>query len=464
MKNFLSRKWIQDLTDQQKDMLLGLFIILIVAIIYYFQWAYYLTGLEGSKVNIDQPERFFWWANDSRSYRDVGEWLFGRSNITSIDHRPWLYPLLLGLARTLFASGAESVMWVSQFLMWLGSGILIYLSLQNATRSTVLGMLGAGFFFSHPSPLILTFHGMTESLNILLISAFCWVLTTTLKNRIYYAVLLVALATVTKPIYLLFLILLVIYVIVQYKRSSPVDRRSSPVDKRSSPVDKRSTPQSDSVDKQTSKFRQFGFVALLLLPIWIQLLLSFIAVGKPTLSTIGSYTFKNYLVADVYLHTEGTEWRETMALIEDWDLRQQVTYLWDHQRMTLLTVRSHLIDSNLLTGSFFTLGAGNRMREFAITMNAVSAYLHLLMLPLVLYYLLSRKYNNKETIALLYLCFVLQFLTSGISAGQDDRLLITALPLWIVAYILVLKGINATRIAPEALCHSERPEGAKNPQ
>ena len=59
MRNLLSIKRIQNLTEQQKDVLLGLFIILAVAIIYYFQWAYYLTGLEGSKVNIDQPERYF---------------------------------------------------------------------------------------------------------------------------------------------------------------------------------------------------------------------------------------------------------------------------------------------------------------------------------------------------------------------------------------------------------------------
>jgi hypothetical protein len=37
---------------------------------------------------------------------------------------------------------------------------------------------------------------------------------------------------------------------------------------------------------------------------------------------------------------------------------------------------------------------------------------------------------------------VLQFLTSGVSTGQDDRLLITALPLWIVAYLLVLGGMT----------------------
>jgi len=287
-------------------------------------------------------------------------------------------------------------------------------------------MIGAGLFFSHPSPLILTFHGMTETLNIFLISAFCWVLTTALKNRIYYALLLVALATVAKPIYLLFLILLVIYVIVQYQRSGALG----------------------AMDKETSKFRQIGLVTLLLLPIWIQFLLSFVATGKPTISNIGSYTFKNYLVADVYLRTEGTEWRETMKLIEDWNLPQELTYLWEHQRMTLITIRSHLIDSNLLTGSFFALGEGNRMKEFSITMNVVSAYIHLLMLPLVLYYLLSTKYrDNKEIIALLYICFLLQFLTSGISTGQDDRLLITALPLWIIAYLLVIKGMMTTRTA-----------------
>jgi hypothetical protein len=254
-----------------------------------------------------------------------------------------------------------------------------------------------------------------------------------------------ALATVTKPIYLLFLILLVVYVMVQYKRSSPVDKRSSP-------VDKRSTPRSGSVDKEASTLRQIGLIALLLLPIWIQLLLSTSAVGKPTLSTIGSYTFKNYLVADVYLRTEGTEWRETTKLIEDWNLQQQLTYLWEHQRMTLLTVRSHLIDSNLWVGSFFTLGPGNRMKEFAFNMNAVSAYIHLLMAPLVLYYLLSKKYQqNKETLALLYICFLLQFLTSGISTGQEDRLMITALPLWIVAYILVLSGMSAPQAAQDAV-------------
>ena len=391
--------------------MLGLSIVSAIAVLYYFQWAFYLTGLEGSKVNVDQPERYFWWANDSRSYLEAGEWLFNRASSDAISYRPWLYPFLLGLARTLFGNNAEGVLWIIQFLMWLASGLFIYIALQNGTRSTVISMIGAGIFFSHPSPLILTFHGMTESLNILLIAIFCWVLTMEMQNRYFFAILLLSLATVTKPIYLLFLILLIIYVITRYK--------------------------------QSERLRQIGIVALLLLPIWIQLILSTLAIGKPTISTIGAYTFKNYLVADVHLRVEGLQWRESMKAIEDWDLQQQLSYLWEHQRETALVYRRHIIDTNLWTGSFFTLGEGNRLAEFARIANAIAAYLHLVMLPIVVYYLVSTKYrDNKETIALLYLCFVIQILTAGVSTGQEDRLIVTALPLWIVTYILVYTGLK----------------------
>lgn len=424
MKVSFLRNWSSKLTTPQKDVLLGLVILLGLAIIYYFQWAVYLTDLPDSKVNIDQPGRYFWWANDSRSYRAAGEWIFGRSESDAISYRPWLYPLLLGLARTLFGSGAESVLWIGQFLMWLASGSLIYLAVQNATRSTVAAIFGAGFFFLHPSPLILTFHGMTETLNIFLISLFAWVLTTATSNRLYLAILLIVLATITKPIYLVYLILLIVLLVLQ--------------------------------DKQTLRLKQAGWIALLLIPIWIQLLLSYTVSGRFTISSIGGYTFRNYLVADVYLQEEGTEWRETMALIEDWDLHQQLDYLWQHKRGTIATIRNHLVDDNMWTGSFFTLGEGNRMDGFAITMNSISSYLHLLMMPLLLYYLLSPRYTgNKHTVALLYICFIIQWLTSGISTGQEDRLMMTAIPLWIVAYLLVLKGMFSSSFQIQPVLDSD---------
>ena len=245
----------------------------------------------------------------------------------------------------------------------------------------------------------------------MLISIFCWLLTTNSKNYIYYTLLTLVLATVTKPIYLVHIFLLAGYIFIR--------------------------------DRKTPWLKQAGKIALILIPIWIQLVLAFIATGKATISGIGSFTLKDYLVADVYMQVEGTEWRETTALIDDWSLKDQLTYLLENKRITALTYRSHIIDDNLWTGSFFTLGEGNRTREFAITFNAVAAYLHVLMAPLVLYYLFSSKYKgSKEIVAPLYVTMLVQFLTSGISTGQEDRLLITALPLWIITYLVVLAGLK----------------------
>jgi hypothetical protein len=320
----------------------------------------------------------------------------------------------------LFAGKAEGVLWFSQFLMWLGSGFFIYLSLVNATKSTPIAMIGAGVFFSHPSPLILTFHGMTESLNFLLISIFCWLLTTNSKKRMYYILLALVLATVTKPIYLVHIFLLAGYIFI--------------------------------IDKNVPRLKKAGKIALILIPIWIQLILSFIATGKATVSGIGSFTFKDYLVADVYMQVEGTEWRDTTKLITDWNLQDQLTYLWQHKRETALTYRRHLIDSNLWTGSYFTLGEGNRTKGFTIAFNAIATYVHLLMAPLVLYYFFSPKYSpQREIVGILYITFIVQFLTSGISTGQEDRLMITALPLWIIAYILVLTGMQVKQTEPSIL-------------
>jgi hypothetical protein len=71
------------------------------------------------------------------------------------------------------------------------------------------------------------------------------------------------------------------------------------------------------------------------------------------------------------------------------------------------------------------------------------------MAPLVVYYFFSSRYKgNKEIVAILYLTMLVQFLTSGISTGQEDRLSITALPLWIITYLVVLSGMGIRQADP----------------
>ena len=89
------------------------------------------------------------------------------------------------------------------------------------------------------------------------------------------------------------------------------------------------------------------------------------------------------------------------------------------------------------------------MIGFASSFNAVSLFFHLIMLPLVGYYLLSPRYTRHvELLALIYLTFLIQTLLTGISTGQEDRLIITGVPLWIFTYLLVLHNFTIPQESP----------------
>lgn len=403
----------------RKDLLLGLLLVLLVAVVYYAQCSLYLSEVVDSKVNIYAPQKYFWWADDSREYRATGDWLFGRSGETFIELRPWLYPLWVGFFRAAMGPKAETALWISQVLMWLASIAFLYVALYNSTRRAALAILGSTLFFSYPSALVLTFHGLTETLNILLLTILLWLLTTGKEKRWIYALLLLSLLTVTKPTYQIQLGLFSLYFIAR--------------------------------NASLPKLKLAGLVALALVPVWVQLVISLAYNGRLSLSDIGPYTFKNFFVAVVHSHTEGLPWRESLAAIEDWGLEEQFGYLSRHPRETIRTYRDNLLDRNLWIGSFFLIGEGNRMAGFAQSLNALALYAHLLMLPLTLYFLLSPRYRGqKETLAIVYSIFLIQTLVTGISTGQEDRLIITGLPLWIFAYLTTLPALFARWEAGEA--------------
>lgn len=398
------------LNTRQKDLLLGLVLVLLAAVLYYAQWSVYLSEVVDSKVDIFDPQKYFWWADDSRDYRTTGDWLFGRSEETAIERRPWLYPFWVGLLRTALGESAEIALWVSQILMWLASIALLYLALYNMTGHPALAILGGGLFFSHPSVLILTFHGLTETLNILLLSILVWLLTSKKDDKEFYALLLFSLLTVTKPTYQIQLGLFGLYFLIKHIK--------------------------------LPKLKLAGLAVLALIPIWIQLMVSLGYNGRLNVSQIGPYTFENFFVAVVYAHSEDLPWRESMAVIEEWDAQEQWDYLSRHPRETILTYRDNLIDRNLWIGSFLIRGEDNRMAGFAQSFNAVALYTHLIMLPLTLYFIFSPRYQqHKELIGLVYFTFLIQTLVTGISTGQEDRLVITGIPLWVFTYLLVCSAL-----------------------
>jgi hypothetical protein len=264
--------------------------------------------------------------------------------------------------------------------------------------------------------LVLTFHGMTETVNILFLAFLVWLLTNDWKNKLIYALLIFSLLTVTKPTYQVQLGLLGLYFILR--------------------------------NLKMPKLKLAGLLALVLIPVWIQMALTLFHSGRPIVSNIAGDTFKKFFVAVVHSDTEGLDWRESLAVMEDWDLGDQLDYLGEHPRETVLTYRDNLIDRNLWIGSYFIRGEDNRMIGFAHSFNAFSIIIHLVMLPLVGYYLLSPRYTRHvELLALVYLTFLIQTLVTGISTGQEDRLIITGVPLWIFTYLLVIDNF-VTRPEP----------------
>jgi hypothetical protein len=411
------------IADRQRlELIVAVILVVTTALLFYMQAAYYLTAIEDSKISVDFPQKFMWWANDSRGYYATGEWLFGRSTETDITIRPWLYPFVLGLTRTIFPAGAEKVIWLLQAFFGAVSLTAIFLAVYLGTKNIALAMLASSIFWTHPTPLVLTFHGMTETLNILLITLFCWLIVTRLQQRYFGAILLFALLTVTKPIYQVPLVLLLVYLF-----ATKMDFR---------------------------KMRNILISCLCLLPILIQFVLVFIATGKPGFSKIGTNTFRDFYVAVIYSKVEGIDWREAERQVATWNLPQELDYLVAHKRQAILEYRNNVIDHNLWTDSLFVRGQDNRMADTAKAMNAIEAFLHLIMFPIMIYYLLFKsRGQGREVILLLYGTFAIQVLVSGISTGQADRLLITTLPLWIVSYAWVVSNLMTSQ--PQTVLESE---------
>ena len=391
-----------------KDALVGLGVLFFFAALYYTFWAIYLSGVADSKILPSNPARFFWWANDARSYQDAANWLFGVSDTGGVLTRPWFYPFYLGISKAIFGVRGENIMWQGQLLMWFASIGLLFGTLLKITKKVPLAMLGATLFFAHPSPLILTFHGLTEVMNIFFLSFFLWILVSDGEKQDAILIFLLALLTVTKPTYQLQLVLFLIYWAAKnFKR----------------------------INRKT-----LGIGALLLIPIWIQFGLTYTYNRTITVSEIGGYTFKNYFVASVYMDNEGTAWRPTMDLIEDWHTDEQLAYLGEYPLETIQVYFDNLVVDNLLTHSFFALGEENLAKNFTRNLNYGAVFLHIIFLPLFGYFFLSPRLDwaQKEPLLIIYGIFVIQTLVTGISAGQEDRLIITGLPLWITSYIWLL--------------------------
>ena len=409
MKENLNKFWQK--IKENRHILVALGITLVVATFYYFAWAIPQTFSNNTHIGFEagRMDNHIWWASDARDYRDTGDAFFGNTEEESVIYRrPWLYPFIVGALRNFTPFDPDYSLWALQFVFWLASITFIFLAIIRATGKIWLAQIATVVFWTHPSPIALTFLGMTEVFNILLLSIMVFFLFSKKEEKDYWLIFLMSLLLVTKPTYQLQLIILLIYIVVKSFKKWRV-------------------------------LRFWGKIALALIPLWIQLLLTWQILGYAIISDVAGETLKYWTLTRVYARAEEiSDLREVATVVETWSREEEIAYLLNNKRLLFAVYANNLVKESLLADSYIIIDKDNPMDIAIMTLNKWHLYLHLLMLPLMGYLLLFNYKGKWKAIWIIYLTFIIQTLATGVSADQGDRLMITGLPLWIVAYVTAI--------------------------
>lgn len=349
---------------------------------------------------------------DAQQYLATGYEFYDFTQTGASDVRPFLYPLLI---RMVHGTGGAWALWFVQLLCWQGSANFIFLSLQRATRKTGFAIAGSLVYAVNLSAIVITLHGLTETVTILLLSCLLYVIaardTEKPLRTIHRVLLLLVLLTTVKPLFYIPLLLVLAalpFFTFRLYRQQP---------------------------------RRIFILVLLLLPLVYQLTLMKVKYNTVTVSHITEKTLRNYLLAQGVQQTDGGTWDEAMAKAQAMPGDAVSSHLLSHKKMYTSLLYENL-HGNIAANATYLLFPAQYEQPFFATcmkhMNTVYYYLHLLfVLPWLLALYLSRRSRNRDALLLLAVAGLFNFyilLTSAISFWQGDRLVLPALPVFAVLY------------------------------
>jgi hypothetical protein len=350
---------------------------------------------------------------DSHTYRDVGQWLLGAaSNPVESQHRPFLYPLLLGLAEKI--GGAPGI-WIVNLVCWFG--------MVNVTAAATLRLTGrltiAAIVFlvlaTNASLIVLSFQALTESLTAFLESL--WILGLAMSRlppvrprETAMLLLPISLVTVVKPQFQIQLVIALVLLAITIWRL------------------------------RNGRAAMAAALVACCIPVFFQLGLMATANHRLGLSDSGDAEFKLYYVSQVYATINGLPDDLVAARVEvgRWSDRQALAYLLDHKGTAINTLVSNL-HRNLTSGSNFVDPAQAPLLAATIReSNRWYQKLHVVFVPIVCLALWRRR---DLRLLLLYLFAGLVTLLPSLIVDQGDRYVELALPVWAAAYGLAVADL-----------------------
>jgi len=351
---------------------------------------------------------------DAKSYEKVGNWIFGNIDSTPYSEiRPFLYPLILKSVHLLLGNIGVSIV---QGILWLITVILLYKTLVEICNNKLVSYFSTLFLILNVSSIVLTLHGLSETLTMFLLCLFCYFLfhNKTINTHKFWAPILFisALLTCIRPIYQF----LTLFVLFYSFASIYVYNR-----------------------KAIKKYILYIFLALF--PVFIQLIIMKTNHDVWSISKIGEKTIKNYYYSLLVSKVENISLIEAQEKVKKESNKDMLYYIINHPRKSIENYKEILIYRNLQAPSSI---AGvpvmhKSLYDFSLNMNYYIYWLHFLMVFLLLLALVfSFKEKSFEKLIVLACPLYLNILSSGLTFRQGDRIIMSSTPVWVVLYVFII--------------------------
>jgi hypothetical protein len=377
---------------------------------------YVLVGWQSG--NLAHPDVNVFQSYDSQTYRAVADWIFQvGANPEASSWRPFLYPLLLGLADR--AGGAGAV-WLLNVAFWFATLNIAAAAAYRLVKSYWAAIVVFLALATNVSLILLTFQGVTEITVGALLAIWIYGLSHLTRrptpSQALWAFLPLTLVVVVKPEFELLLALVAVVLLVLSVRGP--------------------TPALSGVA-----------LAACLIPVAIQVWAMARFNHYLGLSSIGDSTLRGFYVARLYV-TIGyaTDLQAARLQVQSFSnpevARLVFAHGWDAIRVFFTTLKD-----NLLAGSNFILPSANPiLNRVVVWTNRAYVLVLVAMIPLVGAALWRARDGR---LALLCLAILNILLAGGLSFDQGDRLTVIALPLCATALVLAIarSGLRASRHA-----------------
>lgn len=353
-------------------------------------------------------------SNDSVQYHAVANWIFGSPRpVANSAARPFLYPLLLGIAERL---GGLRGIWLLNVLLWF---TLLNVA-AAATYRFVKSRWAAAIVFlvlaTNASLIVLTFKALTEITTVALLAIWIYGIShltrRPTRSQVTWALLPLALLVVVKPEFELLLIVVAVVLIVLIWKS-PARGLAAVV------------------------------FAACLIPVAIQLASMAYFNGYFGLSNVGESTLRGYYLSRLEVAIGQsrtiTEGRVRIALLSNVGIARFVLGHFGDAVAVFVTS----LKENLLAGDGFVRNH-QRLSDAIQATQDVYFVLQLALVPLAA---MALWFKRDGRLALLYIAILNVYLTGGFTFNQGDRITIIVLPLWLIAFVVAIYEVGGVERA-----------------